>query len=107
MSQDNNLQELLNNSEYEDQLIEMTKQYVLEFFPGIQSSPPFVITSTEKCFTLSEGNHVISGFNHKSADTHIALHCCKVGFDFVVVCKDTGVLILMIWSYSKLNITNN
>ena len=35
------------------------------------------------------------------------LHGYKVDSDVVVFCKDTDVLILMIWAYSKLNITNN
>ena len=49
MSQVNNRQELLNGSEYKDQLIEMTKQYVLKFGSGIlPRSPPFVINSREK-----------------------------------------------------------
>ena len=35
------------------------------------------------------------------------LHGSKVDSDVVAVCKDTDVLILMIWTYIKLNITNN
>ena len=35
------------------------------------------------------------------------LHGSKVDSDVAVFCKDTDVLILMIWAYSKLNITNN
>ena len=35
MPQGNNWQELLNGCEYKDQLIEMIKQYVLEFGSGI------------------------------------------------------------------------
>ena len=35
------------------------------------------------------------------------LHGSEVDSDVVVFCKDTDVLILMIWAYSKLNITNN
>ena len=48
MSQGNNWQELLNNSEYKDQLIEMTKQYVLEFGSGILPRSPFTIVAREK-----------------------------------------------------------
>ena len=35
------------------------------------------------------------------------LYGSKVDSDVFVVCKDTDVLILMIWAYSKLNITKN
>ena len=35
------------------------------------------------------------------------LHGSKVDSDVIVVCKDTDVLNLMIWTYIKLNITNN
>ena len=35
------------------------------------------------------------------------LHGSKADSDVVVVCKDTDVLILTIWTYIKLNITNN
>ena len=99
MLQSNNWQELLNASEYKDQLIEMMKQYVLEFGFGIlPRSPPFIITSREKeFFFLPAGNHVISGWNYKDADTRL---------DVAVVCKDTDALILMIWAYSKLSKTN-
>ena len=35
------------------------------------------------------------------------LHGSKVDSDVFVFCKDTDVLILMVWTYSKLSITNN
>ena len=49
MSQGNSWQELLNISECKDQLIEMIKQYILEF--GSRILPrfiPFIITSRQK-----------------------------------------------------------
>ena len=58
-------------------------------------------------FFLPAGNHVISGWNHKDAATRLVLHDSKVDSDVAVVCKDTDVLVLMIWAYSKLNKTNN
>ena len=58
-------------------------------------------------FFLPAGNYVISGWNHKDAVTRLVLHDSKVDSDVAVVCKDTDVLILMIWAYSKLNKTNN
>ena len=49
MSQGKNWQELLNNSEYKDQLIEMIKQLILEFGSEILArSTSFIITSREK-----------------------------------------------------------
>ena len=99
--QGNNWQELLNNSKYKDQLIEMTKQYVLEFGSGIlPRSPPFIITSRQKeYFTSISENHVISGCNHDNADTRLVLHDSKVDSDIVIVCKETDVLILMVLTY--------
>ena len=35
------------------------------------------------------------------------MHGSKVDSDVAVVCKETDVLILMIWAYSKLSVTNN
>ena len=107
--QGNNWQGLLNNSKYKDQLIEMTKQYVLEFGSGIlPRSPPFIITSREKeYFTSTAENHVISGCNHENADTHLVLHDSKVDSDIVIACKDTDVLILMVLAYLMLIIPNN
>ena len=35
------------------------------------------------------------------------LHGSKVDFEIAVLCKDTDLLILVIWAYSELNITNN
>ena len=60
MSQGNNWQKLLNDSEYKHQLIEMLKQYILEFGSGIQSrSSPLIITSREKEYFISlAGNQV-------------------------------------------------
>ena len=108
-SQGNKWQELLNNSECKDQLIEITKQCVLEFGSGIlPRSPPFIITSRDKeYFTSPAVNHVISGCNHEDAVTRLVLHDAKVDTNVVVIFKDTDVLILMIWAYSRLNITNN
>ena len=64
MPQGNNWQELLNNSEYKDQLIEMIKQYVLEFGSGIlPRCTLFIITSREKeCFISPPRNQVITWF---------------------------------------------
>ena len=79
----------------------MTKKYVLEFGSGILPiSTPFVIPFREKEYFISPaGNHVISGCNHKDADTSLVLHGSKVDSDVAVVCKDTYVLILMTWAY--------
>ena len=94
MPQGSTWQELLNDSKYEDQLIEMIKQYVLEFGSGIlPRSIPFAITSREKeYFILPAGNQVISVCNHKETDTGLVLHASKVDSDVVVVCKDADCL---------------
>ena len=109
MPQGDTWQGLLNDNEYKDKLMEMIKEYVLEFGSGIlPRSIPFIITSREKnYFVLPTGNKVISVCNHEEADTRLVLHASKVDSDVAVVCKNTDVLILMIWAYSKLNITNN
>ena len=64
MPQGNNWQELLNDSQYKDQLIEMMKQYVLEFGSGIlPRSAPFIVTSIEKEYFISPtGNQAITWF---------------------------------------------
>ena len=107
--QSNNWQELLDDSKYKNHLIEMVKQYALEFGSGILSRPTsFIITSREKEYFLSPaGNRVISSCTHKDTDTRFVLHGSKLDSDVAVVCKDTNPLILMIWAYSNLNITND
>ena len=50
---------------------------------------------------------MISVYNHEDAGTRIVLHGSKVTSDVAVVCTDTVAYILMIWAYSKLEITNN
>ena len=95
--QGNNQQELLNDSEYKYQMIEMIQQYVLEF--GSEILPrytPFITSRDNKYFISSVGNQVISSCNHEYAGTRLVLQGSKVDSDVVVVCKDTVVYILMI-----------
>ena len=48
----NNLQELLDDNQYKDQLIKMIKHYVQEFGSGIlPRSTPFIITSGDQVIT--------------------------------------------------------
>ena len=54
MPQDNNWQEFLKDSEYKDPLIEMMRQYVLEFVSGVlPRSSPFIIASRENEYSIS------------------------------------------------------
>ena len=109
MPQGDTWKELLNDNEYKDQLIETIKQYVLEFSSGILPRSIFLLLLQVKkiIFISPAGNEVISVCNHEEADTFLVLYPSKVDSDVVVVCKDTFVLIFMIWAYPKLNITNN
>ena len=63
MPQGNNWKELLNDSEYKDQMIEMIKQYVLELTSEILPRfTAFIIVSGEdEYFILPAGNEDISG----------------------------------------------
>ena len=64
MLEGKNWQELLNDSQFKDQLIEITKEYVLEFGTRIlPRSTPFVTTSREKEYFISPTeNQVITRF---------------------------------------------
>ena len=74
----------------------MIKQYVLEFGSEIlPRSTPFIINLRKKKFFLFRLQEIK------------LLHGSKVEADVVVVCKDTDVIILMTWTYLKLNIINN
>ena len=86
----------------------MIKKYVLEFGSGIlPRSSPFIITSRENEYSISPAeSQVLSGCNYEEAGTCLVLHGSKVDSD-VVICEDIVVYILMIWAYSKLNISNN
>ena len=54
MPQGNNWQEFLKDSEYKDPLIEMMRQYVLEFVSGVlPRSSPFIIASRENEYSIS------------------------------------------------------
>ena len=70
----------MNDNEYKDQLIEMMKQYILEFDSGIlPRSTPFIITSRENEYSiLPAENQVTSGCNHENTDTRLVLHVSKV-----------------------------
>ena len=102
MPQRDTWQEYLNDNGYKDQLIEMIKQYVLKLASGIlPRSIPFIITSRENDYFISPaGNKVMNVCNHEGAHTCLVLHASKVDSDLAVVCKDTDVIILMIWAYS-------
>ena len=67
------------------------------------------ITSRQKMiyFVLPARNQVINVCSHEESDIPLVLHASKVDSDDSVVREDTAVLVLMIWVYSKLNITNN
>ena len=82
MPQGNNWKELLNDSEYKDQMIEMIKQYVLELTLEILPRfTAFIIASGEdEYFILPAGNEDISGCNHDDAGTRLVLHGSKVDF---------------------------
>ena len=86
----------------------MIKKYLLEFGYGIlPRSSPFIITSRKNEHSISPAeSQVLSDCNHEEAGTCLVLHGSKVDSD-VVICEDIVVYILMIWAYSKLNITNN
>ena len=54
MPQGNNWQEFLKDSEYKDPLIEMMRQYVLEFVSGVlPRSSPFTSASRENEYSIS------------------------------------------------------
>ena len=80
-----------------------------DFGSGIlPRSIPFVITSRVKGYFISlAGNQFISVCKFEEADICLVLHASQVDSYVVVVRKDTNILILMIWAYSKSNITNN
>ena len=64
MLEGKNWQEFLNNSQFKVQLIEIIKEYVLEFGTGILPRfTPFITTSREKEYFISPtGNQVIVQF---------------------------------------------
>ena len=81
----------------------------MKFGSGIlPRSIPFIITSRENEYFVSPtGNQFTSVCNHEEAGNRLVLHAPKVDSDVAIVCKDTDALILMIWAYSKLDITSN
>ena len=56
---------------------------------------------------MPAGNQVVSVCNYNDSDICLVLHASKDNSDVVFVCKDTDVLILRTWVYSKLGVANN
>ena len=70
---------------------------------------PFLITSHDKNYKLLESGYVLEeDCNHEEADTRLIHLTVKESSchaqDVVVVSKDTDVLILLIWAFSKYDI---
>ena len=64
---------------------------------------PFVISEEGKTYIVERHRFtLLHECNHEEADTRLVLHAAKQDTDVVIVSKDTDVLVLLIWAFSKI-----
>ena len=53
---------------------------------------------------MEEGKQIEKKCNYKKADTRLIAIALEENNSVVVVCKDTNMLVLLVWAYAKLNV---
>ena len=98
-------QQFLRNSENKKQLLGLISKYVLAD-KGNEIKVPFIITVGDENYKLKRTGEVESktNCNHEEADSRIVLLALEANSDVVIVAKDTDILILLVWAYTKHNI---
>ena len=97
--------EFLHNKENKTDLISLLFRYDQDT-RGRDSLPcTLLINDDNKTIRVSSrGTAFLGHCNHEEAGTRLILHALQSQSDVVVVCKDTDVVILMVWAYHKFNI---
>ena len=74
----------------------------MNFLKIYEKNVPIVINVEEYTWGIEDGVSPLHLFscNDEEAGSRIALHASKSGGNVVIVAKDTGVLMLLIYSYS-------
>ena len=101
-------QEFLSVGENKEQLISLLGTYFENLSNNNLLSMPLIFTTGDKTLHLENGEEtIIKSCSHEEADTRLVLHAIEQESDVVVVCKDTDVLMLLVWAYSSYKVTHN
>ena len=105
MMKGQNWQEFLHNKENKNDLLHMLCEFIKLPENRNKLPCPVIINDKENVHLISKDDDTyLYDVNHEEADTRLILHAIVSGTDAVVVCKDTDVLVLMIWAYHTFNI---
>ena len=92
-------QEFLANNANKEELIELIFKRFQELSKGITKT--IVFSRKDETYNVTRGKiKLIYRSNHEEADSRLVLQAFRNQGDSVIVCKDTDVLILMIWAYA-------
>ncbi len=59
---------------------------------------------SDKIYRLQGNNHDKMEYCHEEADTELVLLALEEQIDVVIIAKDAGVLVLLVWAYSRYHI---
>lgn len=94
-------QEFLGNSENKEELISLIFEYIEKLSKNKTLTRPFIFSRGDETFKLVDGkSDMIFKSNHEEADTRLVLQAYLEKGDVVIACKDTDVLILMVWAFT-------
>ena len=97
--------EFLQNQGNKEELIRLIAQHMISEEARGTIKQPFIVTEGNNTYRVGRnGCELIYRCNHEEADTRLVLHASLEAADVVIVSKDTDVLIVLIWAYSKLSV---
>ncbi|XP_065053639.1 uncharacterized protein LOC135682604 [Rhopilema esculentum] len=97
--------EILQNQGNKEELIKLIAQHMMSEEARGTIKQPFIVTEGNNTYRVERnGCELFYRCNHKVADTRLVLHASLEAADVVIVSKNTDVLILLIWAYSKLSV---
>ena len=99
-------QEFLGNNDNKEDLIDLIFEYIQKLSRNKKLNRPLVFSRGEETFRISDGNsELIHRSNQEEADTRLVLQAYLEKGDVVIACKDTDVLVLMVWAYTFYNVS--
>ena len=94
--------EFLHNGENKNGLIRLLSRFVQSVEGMKYLKYPLVISEEGKTYIVERHRStLLHECYHEEADTRLVLHAAKQDTDVVIVSKDTDVLVLLIWAFSK------
>ena len=98
-------QEFLHHRDNKNDLLHMLCEFLkLPESRGTMPWPVIINNKDHKYGISNDGDEHIFDCNHEEAGAKLILHAILSGTDSVIVCKDTDVLVLMIWAYHTFKI---